>query len=443
MITGTTALLDEPRPAEHGRDAGLVRTLGTLGLSAAIFNTVVGAGIFSVPAALAAAIGPYAPFAFLICAVGIGAIAICFAEGGSRVATSGGAYGYIEVAFGPLCGCVAAVLLLTSNVLACGGITAALADAVASVLPASAAGAARVVVICGAIGGIALINIRGVSQGTRLINVITVVKLLPLAIFVVVGVNFMHRGNFALASAPPTGGVGRALILAFFAFTGMEGSVCASGEVAAPARTIPRALGLTMLTVTALYISIQLVTQGILGGALAASTVPLADAMARIDLPLRALMLVGAAVSMFGWLSSDLLCSPRLLFALARDGLVPRPIGRVHPRHHSPYLAILLYGSVAAALAMSGSFAELAVLSALGVAPLYIGACLAAWRLARRGLTGSGTPLASRWLGAAATIGVLAMIALIALASRTEIWGLIAVIGASALLYGLRVRLGK
>ena len=104
------------------RDAGLLRTIGTRGLAANIINSVIGAGIFAVPGALAACIGPYGPLAFLVCGVAIGAVAICFAEGGSRMPTSGGPYGYIEAVFGPLTGYVAGTLLWLGNVLACGGV---------------------------------------------------------------------------------------------------------------------------------------------------------------------------------------------------------------------------------------------------------------------------------------------------------------------------------
>src|ERR1700734_4414433 len=109
------------------RDTGLLRTIGTRGLAANIVNGVIGAGIFAVPGALATCIGPYAPLAFLVCGLAIGAVAICFAEGGSRMPTSGGVYGYIEAAFGPLTGYVAGILLLVGDVLACGGVAAALA----------------------------------------------------------------------------------------------------------------------------------------------------------------------------------------------------------------------------------------------------------------------------------------------------------------------------
>lgn len=426
---------------ENRRDAGLVRAVGPLGLAASTINSVVGAGIFAVPGALAGSIGAYAPLAFLVCAVAVGAVAICFAEAGSRVPTSGGAYGYVEAAFGPFTGYVAGTLLWFGNALACGGIAAALADVAVSVLPPPFMAPAHVAVIIGVIGGIAFVNIGGVARGVRLISAATLLKLIPLAIFVVVGASAIHSANFVQTTEPGGEGLGRALILALFAFTGMETSVCASGEVAQPARTIPRALAIAMLSVTLLYVAIQVIAQGILGASLAHSSVPLADAMARISPGLRLLMLAGAAVSMFGWLGGDILGSPRILFALARDGLLPRVLGRVHARNHAPHIAILSYSALAITLALTGTFAELAVLSTLAVAPLYIAGCAAAWRLARRRVALAGEPLNFRWLLAAMVTGIVSMLVLIALASRAEIVGLVAIIGASAVIYVLQTQL--
>jgi len=317
--------------SEQERDKGLVRAVGTWGLTASIINIVVGAGIFAVPAALAAGIGPYAPLAFIVCAVAIGSVAICFAEGGSRIPTSGGAYGYIEAAFGPLISYVAGTLLWFSDALACGGVAAALADVAVSVLPPQARAPAHAAVVVGAIGTIAWVNIGGVARGTRLVNTATLVKLIPLAVFVIAGAGAIHSMNFLPSAQPNTGGVGRALILALFAFTGMEVALAASGEVVQPARTIPRALAMAMFFVTMLYVAVQVIAQGILGASLATSTVPLADAMARISPALSVLMLVGAALSMLGWMGSDLLGTPRILFAFARDGRLPRVLGLVHP----------------------------------------------------------------------------------------------------------------
>lgn len=420
---------------ESPRDAGLVRAVSSRGLAASIINTVVGAGIFAAPAALAADIGVYAPLAFLICALAIGSIAICFAEGGSRIPTSGGAYGYIEAAFGPLAAYVAGTLLWFSAVLSSGAIAAAVADVAASLFPKELMAPVRFTIIVGVLGGIVCVNLGGAARGARLVEGATVVKLLPLAIFVIAGAGAIHRSNFLHLSEPSTAGAGRALILALFTFTGMEIALSASGEIQQPSKTIPRALAMAMLPIAFLFIAIQVIAQGILGSSLAHSSVPLADAMARISPLLRLLMLAGAAVSMAGYLSSDILGTPRTLFAFAREGSLPRLLGRVHPRTHAPHIAIIAYAALAMVLAASGSFAELAVFSTLVIAPLYMLACGAAWLLARRGVATSGSPLNFRWLGAAMSIGIVSMLILIALASRAEILGLLCVVGLSAGIY--------
>ena len=417
------------------RDDGLVRKVGPWGLAASVVGIVVGAGIFAVPGALAAAVGPYAPFAFLVCGLAIGAVAICFAEGGSRMPTSGGVYGYIEAAFGPLTGYVAGMLLLVGDVLACGGVAAALADVAASVASKSLVPTVHAAVIVGVIGSVALINIAGVARAARFVSVATALKLIPLFIFIIVGCTRIDSANFVQAVQPDTEGLGRAAILALFSFIGMEAPLAASGEVAQPSRTIPRALAIAMVSVALIYVTIQIVAQGVLGASLAHSRAPLADAMGHISPLLRALMLAGDVVSMFGWISSDLLGSPRILFAFARDGLLPRALGVVHPRTRAPYVAILVYAGLAAVLALTGSFAELAALAALTTAALYAVGCVAAWLLARRGVAIAGTPLNFRWLGAATLVGVTSMLALIALGTWIEVVGLATLIGLSALIY--------
>jgi amino acid transporter len=195
-----------------------------------------------------------------------------------------------------------------------------------------------------------------------------------------------------------------------------------------------------MVSVTLLYVAIQVVAQGILGSALAYSQVPLADAMARTSPALRVLMLVGAAVSMFGWVGSDILGSPRVLFALARDGRMPSALGRVNARTHAPHVAILCYAALAIGLALTGTFAELAVLSMLATAALYVAGCAAAWLLARRGMALAGEPLTFRWLGVAAATGIAGMLVMIALASRAEIVGLVALIALSVTAYATYAR---
>lgn len=144
----------------------------------------------------------------------------------------------MPLAFGPLAGFVTGNLLWLSGVLACGGVAAALGDVTTSLVPASIAGVTHAVVIVRIIGANAYVSIGGVSRNARVITVATAVKLIPLVVFVGIGAFAIHPSNLAAAAVPSPQDVGRGLILALFAFTGMEATLGASGEVATPAKTI-------------------------------------------------------------------------------------------------------------------------------------------------------------------------------------------------------------
>lgn len=429
---------------ETHRDQGLRRGIGFIGLTAAIINVVVGAGIFSLPAGMAQAAGPYALLAYLVCALAMGAVVLCCAEAGSRVPTSGGIYGYVEAAFGPLPGFVAGVLLWLSCVLACGGIAAALASALGSLAPALQGPGPRAALIAGSIGVLIWINCLGVRTASRLISAATAIKLIPLAIFVGVGVFFIDPSRLGRGAAPGIDGVGRAVILSLFAFQGMETVLGANGEVDRPAKTLPRALIASMAFVALLYIAIQLVSEGLLGSALATSKEPLADALSQVNPALGLLILLGAILSRFAWIGSDLLGAPRVLFAFARDGFLPSVLGRVSEKGRVPVAAIITHGLLAIALGITGTFEQLAVLSVLFTCLLYVGGCAAAWRLSRRDVALLGAPLRLGGLGLWVVIGMGSMGAVIALGQPLEIAGLAAAVMLSCLLYfavrGFRAR---
>ena len=423
------------RAAADTRDEGLRRGIGAFGLAAAIVNVVIGAGIFSLPAGMARTAGPYALIAYLLCALAMAAVVLCFAEAGSRVPTSGGTYGYVEAAFGPLAGFVAGVLLWLSCVLAAGGIAAAFADALAGLVPTLAIPVVRAGVIVGIIGVLMLVNLAGVRPASRLIAVTTVIKIVPLVAFVAIGACFVHPANLSAGVAPDAGGIARAILLSLFAFQGMETALGASGEVADPTKTLPRALVGAMAFIALFYIAIQLVAQGLMGGALAGSHAPLADAMATIDPRLGLLLVIGTAVSMGGWLGSDLLGAPRVLFAFARDGFLPKALGRVSPRTAVPATAIVTHAVIAALLAVTGTFETLVVLSVLSACALYIGGCAAAWVLRRRDVALVGTPLRLPGLGLWTVLGCGSMLAVILLAQWDEIGGLVVAVVGSCVLY--------
>jgi amino acid transporter len=240
-----------------------------------------------------------------------------------------------------------------------------------------------------------VINLRGVSLGVRLNSIATVAKLLPLLLVAVGGAFFVNGENLRIVEAPAAADVARTSLLLIFAFAGIEVALVPSGEVRDTARTVPRAIALAMLGITALYIALQFVAQGVLGEGLARATVsPLADvAGASLGGWARALLLAGASISMFGYLGGMTLSMPRMLFALARDGFLPSALAAVHPQYKSPGPAIVVQSLLTLALAASGTFERLAMLANVSALALYLGCALAAWRLRAAGVTaGGGAP---------------------------------------------------
>ncbi len=429
---------------ETHRDHGLTRGIGLFGFTFAIINAVVGAGIFSAPSSMAHAAGPYAIIAYFICALAMGAVVMCCAEAGSRVPTSGGMYGYVDAAFGPLAGFVAGVMFWLSAVLAAGGIAAALADSIGKFIPGVSPATARAGIIVIVLLGMAVINSISVKFASRIIGLATALKLLPLLLFVGVGGLHLDPAKLHAGGAFDPSGIGRAVILALFAFQGMETPLSASGEVANPSRNLPRALFLSMFIVTALYVAIQVVSQGLLGADLAASTTPLADGLARVDPRLGAVMLIAAVASRTVWLGSDSLGAPRTLFAFARDGLLPSVLGKVSKKGRAPVAAIFTHAFIAIALALTGTFEKLAVLSVLADVGLYVLACAAAWKLRRADVALAGTPIRLKGLTVWAIIGITSMLAVIALAKPDEIFFFFAtVIGLCALYPLMRLLFGR
>ena len=387
-----TADAASPAPSSAARpEAALVRALGTWGLAAGIVNVTIGGGIFRLPAGAADALGPAAPIAYLVCAVAMALIVVCFAEAGSRVALTGGLYAYVEVAFGPFVGFLTGVMLWASMSAALAAVATFFADSLVALFPALGAGAGRTIALVVVLAALAAMNVRGVRGASRFNGVMTVAKLVPLALFVVLGAAAVQGPNLAIATAPATADVARASAFLLFAFLGVEAALVPSGEVREPARTVPRALFVAMLTVTVVYIAVHVVTQGILGSALAGAKTPLADAAGVALGPWgRSLILIGSAVSMFGYVSGMTLGVPRMLYAFGRDGFLPRPFAAVHPRFHTPHVAIVVQAALTAALALSGGFERLALIANGAALVAYGACCAAAWQLRRRDVRQAG-----------------------------------------------------
>jgi amino acid transporter len=212
-------------------DGLLARELGVRQLSAGIFNYTVGSGIFALPAFAVALLGAAAPLSYLVCAVIIGLVVLCFAEAGSRVSATGGPYAYVEVALGPFVGFVGGVLLLLAELASAAAVGSLFAGSVAALAGTGGAWLPRGILLA-VITTLAAVNVRGVAIGARTIELATVAKLVPLLGFVVAGAAFV-RANLSFGAAPDMGAVLRSAGFVIFAFAGIEGAG-AEQEVRAP-----------------------------------------------------------------------------------------------------------------------------------------------------------------------------------------------------------------
>jgi amino acid transporter len=421
-------------PPALGSDGGLIRALSAWGLAAAIANIIIGGGIFVLPSTMAKSVGTLAPLYYLACAAAVGAVALCFAEAGSRVSISGGIAGGVEVAFGPYWGFMTGAMLWLAAVLASAGICEAVVDALARMTPIFHQPFWRGALVLCIIATLAAINICGVRAGGGLVGVAIILKLAPLLVLVMVGalrgsiVNLTH-------GAPVQAHVGQAMLLGVFAFMGMETGLGVSGEVKSPQRNVPLAILGSLAAITVLYIAIQLAAQSLLGPALASSATPLVDAVGRVSPILSVLLLVGAVVSMMGYLSSDMLTAPRILFGMGRDGVLPSVLARVNPTSHAPVIAIMVHAGLVVILAITGVFAELVILSTLVTLLAYIGGCLAALELKRRGVATVGAPLNFPGTPVAAVIGVLAMLWIAAQGTWQEVGAVVVAFAIASLVY--------
>ena len=375
-------------------ESSLRRSIGTLALAASIVNVTIGAGIFRLPADMAATLGATAPVAYLLCAIVMGLIVLCMAEAGSRVALTGGPYVYVEVAFGPFVGFLAGFLLWTLLTFAMAAVATVLASSLGALVPALASPAASAATLIAIYVVFATVNILGVERGARVNSAITIAKILPMLLLIAGGLFAIDPAHLAVTTPPDMATLARSSILLIFAFAGIEAALVPGGEVREPARTVPRALLIAMIVITLLYAGLQFVAQGVLGPALATSkAAPLADA-AGVALGgwARTLLLAGAVISMLGHAGAMILATPRALFAFARDGFLPAILARVHPIHRSPVAAIVLQCAIVLSLAISSTFERLAILANLSTLVLYITCCLAAWQLRRRDVRAGGTP---------------------------------------------------
>jgi amino acid transporter len=428
----------EHTPSVSLADSGprLERVIGVAGLGCNAVNCIVGSGIFGLPAIAAAMLGPAAFLAYLLCAVLIGLVGLCFAEAGSRVASGGGLYGYATESFGPVVGGIAGTLLWVANsVAASAAVANLLLDTLVLKLPAAGGGATRFALLTVLYIWLAVVNVRGTRAGARLSGVLAAVKIAPLVVLVVAGAFVLHASNLQTFQMPALSRIGQTAVLVFFAFMGVEGALNISGEVANPSRTVPRAIFLALTLTAALYIGLQTVAQGVLGDGLPGASAPLVAIATAILGPWgTGLLFATTILSTAGFLAADMMGSPRIFAALADRNQLPRVLAAVHPRFKTPAVAIGVYALVCATVAWSGSFRQLIVASSSGTLMLYLICCLGLLRLRARHVANFGPPFrvpGGAFVPLAASAIILWLLATLSWAELGAAMSLVAVSGVS------------
>jgi APA family basic amino acid/polyamine antiporter len=419
----------------------LRRALERWDLTAIGVNQVIGGAIFLWPAQVAAQVGAWSPIGFVLIGLLSLSVALCFAELSSRFDSTGGPYVFTRAAFGDFVGFEIGWMQWFSRATSQASIMSATAVALGYYWPALTLGLPRAVFLVALTIAFAWINVRGIKQASWAVNVLTVGKLVPLAVFIAVGLAFIQPAR--LTTLPPITlqqSLAAGLLLIFI-YGGYEVVPVPAGESVDPRRDIPFAMVATIVSVMIVMTLTQVVAQGVLPD-LAGHATPIADAAAAVMGSTGALLIgVGSVISMTGNNASQVLSGSRMLYALAEQGQLPRFLARIHPRYRTPANAILFTSAVALTLALSGSFAQIAVVSALARLLMYAGSAAATLRLRSADLVNNVKPAGFRApLGPAMPIAAMAVCAgLAAGATRQQLLGGLVALGIGALLFAFQV----
>lgn len=361
--------------ATNSSAPALKRALGPWDLTAIGVNQVIGSAIFLLPSDVARQIGPWGPLAFLLAGVASLLIALCFAEVGSRFDRTGGPYLPARVAFGRFAGFEVGWMMWFTRVTSQASVANGLAIALGFYRPELAGGLPRAAIITALTLGLTWINVRGIRQSSWVVNALTIGKLLPLFLFIIVGIWYVDVGRFSTMPPVTLANGATAALLLIFAYGGYEVTGVPAGEASNPRRDVPFAFVMTIVTVTLVMTLASVIATGVLAD-VAATRTPIADGAAIFMGAAGALIVsIGSVLSMTGNNMGQILSGSRVLYALAENRDLPRWFARVHATRRTPVNAILFTAVVALALALTGSFVTLAAVSAVARLVMYLAVC--------------------------------------------------------------------
>ena len=420
----------------------LRRELGRWDLTAIGINQVIGGAIFLMPAVVAREVGNWAPIALVLIGIASLAVALCFAEVGSRFEGTGGPYLYTRAAFGRFIAFEVGWMQWFTRVTSQASIANGLALALGFYWPLVTTGIGRAAVISALTLGLLWINVRGIKHSAWVVNALTIGKLVPLFIFVIGGLFFLRLDR--LTPLPPVtlAQASSGALLLIFTFGGYDVIGVPAGEAKDPRRHIPFAFIVTMSLVTMIFVLAQVVAMSALPD-VAKSTTPMADAAAVMFGAIGGLMIsVGSVVSMTGNNAGQVLTGSRMLYALAENQELPRWFARIHPVFRTPHHCVIFTSVVALVLMLSGSFVFLAAVSAVARLLTYLGACGAMIALRRAAYAEQVKPATFVVPGGllVPAIAIGSSLLILVLANRQQLLAGLAALAAGAVLFALNDR---
>jgi basic amino acid/polyamine antiporter, APA family len=356
-------------------DEKLVRGISRWDLTAIAINTVIGTGIFLLPAKIFGLIGSFSLLAFVVCAVIVGLIVVCFAEVSSRFEATGGMYLYAKEAFGSAVGFEVGWLYWLVRITTFATNCNALLIYLGFFFPSANSGFWRYFIVSLVVLIISIVNFLGVRESSIMTNVFTVGKIIPLLIFAAVGMFFINPANFSFGEIPQYTSFSSAILILIYAFVGFEAAVIPAGETKDPQKNVPFALLTALGFCAILFILIQIVTIGTLPE-LAKSERPLADAAGNFMGSFGAAFIaIGALVSVLGNLNGGYLATSRIPFAMAEQNELPSVLAKTHTRFKTPYVSIILTSIVIFVFTIQTSFVSALTIATITRLLVYAATC--------------------------------------------------------------------
>ena len=368
--------------------ASLKRDIGFFGAAFLVLNAVIGAGIFALPGKVAVTAGLWSPWLFLVVGVLFLSVVLTFAELASYYERTGGPVLYATEAFGPLAGFSTGWLIYLARMTAFAANANVMALYLASLSDVFASDLARLAVIAFVTIALTWANVLGVKDGIRTMGVLTILKIVPLLLLVLLGLQHVTGATLIPGGNFQVDDLGGTTLLLIYAYVGFETIGVTAGETSKPRSTIPLALVRTIVMTGVLYFLIVLVFVSVIAEEHYAEAT-LVDVGHALAGPAGAIVITLAAVfSIGGNLASSMLAAPRLIFSLAENRMLPQWFGHINERYATPALV----------MGLSSNFVDLAIGSAV-VRLLGYMICIASLPVIRKTATRASSERAWRMPG--------------------------------------------